>query len=162
MASGNTLAIFMPADNEPPASNYATFDLRNGHPILNFDADTQESAVFSGVMPSHYSGGGLTLDLFWTGTGTSNNVVWDAAWEELDPDNNDIDADVFGSAFSVISTANATSGKIVRATVSISHVDAGRPSAGDPFRLRIRRAAADTADTMSGDAELLAVHCKES
>ena len=45
MSSGDTLLIFNPLHNEPPASNPATLDTRNQHPILDFDAATNESAV---------------------------------------------------------------------------------------------------------------------
>jgi hypothetical protein len=35
MASGDTLAVFFPAMSEPPSSNYATFDTRNGVLVLD-------------------------------------------------------------------------------------------------------------------------------
>ena len=56
MASGQTLLIFHPYNNEPPSSNYATLATRNQHAILQFDGATNESAVFSAVMPQHYAG----------------------------------------------------------------------------------------------------------
>ena len=43
MASGDTLLVFTPLHNEPPASNFATLDLRNLHPVLDFDPTTNES-----------------------------------------------------------------------------------------------------------------------
>ena len=61
MASGDTLLVFHPFDNEPPSANYATLDIRNLHPVLDFDDSTDESAVFSAVLPWAYSGGGLTV-----------------------------------------------------------------------------------------------------
>jgi len=51
MASGDTLLIFQPYNNSPPSGTYATLDTRNDHPVLDFDASTNESAVFSAVMP---------------------------------------------------------------------------------------------------------------
>ncbi len=50
MASGDTLLIFGPLHNEPPSSDAATFDTRNLHPVLDFDASTDESAVFSSII----------------------------------------------------------------------------------------------------------------
>ena len=163
MASGNTLFELMPQANEPPSSAYATLDTRNGICVLDFDAASIESAVFRGVLPSHYAGGGLTLDLFWLGaTATSGDVKWGAAWEEQDAGNNDLDADAFGTESTQTTTTNGTSGKVTKSTITITHANMGSPAAGDPFRLKIRRIANDAADTMTGDAQLLAAHGKET
>lgn len=163
MASGNTLAVFVPQHGVPPASNYATQDLRNVHPCLDFDAAAEETISFNGVLPSAYAGGGLTIDLFWGSTSaTSGDVVWGAAYEEMDAGNNDLDADAFGAESTGTGTANGTSGKLTKTTITITHANMGSPAAGDPFRLKIARKAADAADTMAGDAELFAVHCKET
>lgn len=162
MASGNTLIEFFPAGGEPPASNYATIDTRNSHIVLDFDSGTAESVCFTGVMPSHYAGGGITVDLTWMATSaTSGDVVWGASYEENDPNNVDLDADSFGTETTGTGTANGTSGKTTKTSLNISHANCGSPAAGDAFRLKIRRVAADGSDTMTGDAELLAVHVKE-
>jgi hypothetical protein len=55
MSSGDTLLQFHPYNNEPPSANYMTLDTRNQHVCLDADATTNESAVFSAVMPQHYS-----------------------------------------------------------------------------------------------------------
>lgn len=62
MATTNVLVQFTPLANEPPASAFATLDTRNAHVVLDFDGSTDEEAVFSGVLPTHYSGGGLTIE----------------------------------------------------------------------------------------------------
>jgi hypothetical protein len=163
MASGNSLAVHLPQDNEPPASNYATLDARNSILVLDYDAATQEGAVFRGVLPSQYAGGGVTIDLFWMATSaTSGDVKWEAAWEENDTSNNDLDSDAFGTASTQTTTANGTSGKVAKSAITISHANMGSPAAGDPYRLRVRRLAADAADTMTGDAELMSLHVKET
>ena len=63
MASGQTLCIFTPLHNEPPASNPAILDTRNQHTVLDFDPTTNESAVFKGIMRRNYGGGGVTVDI---------------------------------------------------------------------------------------------------
>jgi hypothetical protein len=55
MASGDTLAIFDPLGYEPTATNYATIGSRNQHPTLDFDTTTQETAIWTGVMPANYA-----------------------------------------------------------------------------------------------------------
>ncbi len=160
MASGNSLFTCLPQDNEPPASAYAQLDTRNSALVLAFDAATQEGAVFGGVLPSHYAGGGLTLDLFWyAASATSGDVVWDAAYEE---GGSDIDADNFGTVGTATTTTNGTSGIETKSTITISHANMGSPAAGSTFRLRVRRLAADGADTMTGDSHFIAAHGKES
>jgi hypothetical protein len=163
MASGNTLCQFNASGNKPPASSYATPDTRNSVLVLDFDAASIEAAVFQGELPSNYAGGGATIDLYWMATSaTSGDVKWGAAYEENDAGNNDLDADAFGTESTATGTANGTSGKVTKTTLTITHANLGSPAAGDPFRLKIRRIANDAADTMTGDAELLAVHIKES
>ena len=99
MATGDTLAIFTPLANEPPSSNYATFDTRNSVAVLDFDDTTDESAVFGGVLPNNYASGGLTVTLVWMATSaTSGGVSWDASIEAHPDDTFDIDADGFAAA----------------------------------------------------------------
>lgn len=162
MASGNTMAVFTPAANEPPASIFATLDTRNSILVLDFDASSNESAIFRGILPSNYAGGGVTVDLYWTTSATTGDCVWAAAWEENDPNNNDIDSDNFGTAGTTTTGADATSGHIVKTTITISHANMGSPTAGDPFRLKITRTADSGSDTLAADAELHSVHVKET
>ena len=80
MASGDSLLQFGALHNEPPSSSFATLDTRNLHPVLDFDASAAESTVFSGVMPQHYGGGGVTVFLHYAMTSaTSGDIDWDAA-----------------------------------------------------------------------------------
>lgn len=155
MASGDTMFVSVTGDSEPPASGYAQIDTRNAILVLAFDAATQEAAVFRGALPSTYGGGGVNVNLYWMGaTATTGDVKWDAAWERGNENNNDFDSDNFGTATAGTTTTNATSGKTAKTTLAISHANMGSPAAGDPFRLRVRRVAADAADTMAGDAQL--------
>jgi hypothetical protein len=161
MAAGDTLAVWGPVAGLPPASNYATLDVRNAHAVLDFDAAVDESMVFAGVLPSHYGGGDLTIELHWASTSaTTGNVRWLAALEKAS--GADIDADSFGAASSATGAAAASSGTLTKTALSISAASAGNPAAGDALRLKVTRDADHAADTMADDAELWAVHLREA
>jgi hypothetical protein len=163
MASGDTLLIFTPLHNEPPASNYATIDLRNQHPVLDFDAVTNESAVFSAVMPRSYGGGGITVFLHYAmSNATSGTVDWDVAFERIGDQQQDIDSNDFASAKSVDdTTVPGTSGLVDVVNISFSHgAEIDDTAAGEAFRIKVTRDA--SSDTAGGDAELVAVELKET
>lgn len=164
MASGDSLIIFTPQMNEPPASNPATPDLRNQHPVLDFDAATNESAVFSGVMPQNYAGTtGVTVYLHYAmSTATAGDVDWDAAFERIGDQQLDIDADSFAAVNSVDNTTvPATSGNVDVVSIAFTNgVDMDSVAAGEGFRLKITRDA--VSDTASGDAELRFIEIRET
>lgn len=163
MASGNTLLVFKPHDNEPPASNFATLDTRNNHPVLDFDDTTNESAVFSGILPRHYGGGGLTIYIHYAmTTATSGDIDWDVAIERIGDQQQDIDSDGFSAVNSVDNTTvPGTSGNVDIVTVTFTDgADMDSVAVGEAFRLKITRDAAS--DTGSGDAELLKIEVKET
>lgn len=167
MASGDTLATFFPADNEPPASAYATFDTRNAHPTLDFDGATDEEAVFTGILPNNYAGGGLTVRCHVAFTSaTSGSGRLQADIERMDASSLDIDADSFAGSFqSAGVTAPGTSGQIVVGSIAFtSGAQMDSLAAGEPFRLKIRRDADGTSgtDDIATDMELLAVEVKET
>lgn len=165
MASGNTLVTFAAQDNEPPSANYATPDYRNNHPVLDFDAATDESAVFSDILPQNYGGGGLTVILHWmASTATSGTTRWAVAIERDDA-GTDLDSDSFATAQTVGTTAPATSGAPV--TTSIAFTAGAQMDslvAGEMFRLKVTRDADGTSgtDDMTGDAELKMVEIRET
>jgi len=166
MASGNTLISFGPLDNEPPSSNYATIDTRNSQPCLDFDASTDESAIFSGVLPRHYAGGGITVTLMWAATSaTSGTVRWDVSIERQADEAQDIDSDGFASAQSAGGTAPATSGMLQYTTIAFTDgAQMDSLAVGERFRLKVTRDADGSGgtDDATGDAELLGVEIKET
>ena len=154
-AGSKLIAVFRPRDNEPPSSNYATLDTRNGHDVLDFDATTQEAAIFSGVIPSHYGTSGLTLQITASLTSaTTGTLGWVAGFERIDAGTLDIDADSFASdQTGTAATVPGTSGVTMTHTITFSNSQIDGLVAGDPFRLRIRRDV--TNDTATGDAEFI-------
>ena len=153
-----------PQSYEPTSSDYATLDVRNLHPVLDFDATTDESAVWTAVLPSSYAAGGLTVEIGWAGDGvTTGNVVWNAAIERIGDDQLDLDADSFAAANAVTDTTSSTDGNVVVATITFTDgADMDSVAAGEGFRIKITRDADNASDTMAADAQLCWVYIKET
>lgn len=162
MASGDSLIIFTPLQNEPPASNYATLDLRNYHPVLDFDGGTNETAIFSGVMPRHYAGSGITVNIHWASDGTANDVDWDVGWERIGDSQQDIDSDGFATVNSTDGTSvPGTSGNVEITAITFTNgADMDSVAVGEGFRLKVTRDAAN--DTSTDDVQLLFIEIKET
>lgn len=162
MASGDTLLIFTPLNNEPDDDNPATIDLRNRHPVLDFDGSSNEWAVFSAVMPRNYSGNGVTVYIHYAVDGTSGDIDWDAQFERIGDQQQDIDDNDFAAAKSVDNTTvPATSGLVDIVSIAFSDgAEMDNIAAGEGFRLRIGRDAAN--DTNNDDAQLLFAELKET
>ena len=162
MASGDTLVTLTPQANEPPASNAATPDTRNNHPVLDFDGGTNEDAVFSFVLPRVYSGGGFTVYVHYAMTSEiTNDIDWDIALEQIGDQQLDIDADSFGTATSIDNTTvPGTSGFVDIVNGAISHANASSPTVGDGMRLKVTRDA--VSDTSTTDAELRFIEIQET
>ena len=163
MASGDSLILFTPGGNEPPGNNYATPDVRNSHPVLDFDDTTVERAIFSAVMPEHYSGGGVTAYLHYSMTSAvADTVDWGGAFERIGDQQQDVDSDSFASDNTVNNTTvPGTSGNVDVVSIAFTDgADMDSVAAGELFRLRITRFA--TTDDATGDAELHAVELRET
>jgi len=162
MASGDTLAVFTPQMNEPPASNYATLDLRNLHPVLDYDDTTNETGICSNKMPQNYDGGGVTVYIVFSMTSaTADTVDWDVAFERIGVVL-DIDADSFAAVNSVDNTTvSGTCGIPVSANVAFTNgAEMDEVVAGDDYRIKVIRDAAS--DDATGDAELISVEIRET
>lgn len=171
MASGDTLFAFGARDNHPPATVAATPDVRvntadtpdTNIPVLDFDAGVTEFADFSGVLPEHYAGGGVTLVVgYMMSTATSGGVRLDAQFKSQgDGDNPTTKA--YAAVQSVTSSVPATAGIIEYATITFtdgSQIDS--LAAGERFTLRVSRDHDHAGDDATGDMELVFVHALES
>jgi len=161
MASGDTIAVFTPLSNEPPAAAYATFDTRNAYPTLDFDDTTEEKAVFTGIIPNNWGSSGITGAIWWTaGTAAAGTVVWQMGFEKV---NTDIDADSFVTGINGTTVTGTVSG--IPNTTSIA-VPAGTAmdslAVGDLYRVYLTREVGDAQDAMGGDAEFLGLELKET
>lgn len=159
MASGDTLIVWGPLQNEAPATLPAALNRRNNHFCLQFDTSTGEYATFSGVLPRHYAGGGIMVYVHHAAaSATSGTIGWTHEFERIGDRQQDVDADGFGGASTITAeTVSGTSGQVD--IVNSSSTDTDSVAVGEHFRLRITRNVAG--DTAAGDAELYAVELKE-
>jgi hypothetical protein len=165
MASGNSLCAFGPQDNEPTATDFATLDTRNAHPVLDFDASTSERAQFTNFLPRHYSNGGITCTLVWGGTSaTTGFVVWRGEFERMAASDIDIDSDSFGTQIAATASCSAAAGQLSYTTLAFTatQLDSLASSGAETFRFKLTRVATATGDTMSGDAELVFMEMRET
>ena len=166
MASGQTLVTFTAQAYYPPplAEVPAQPDVRNSIMVLDFDAVADERVYFVGILPRNYGGGGLTVDLHWmASTATSGNVRWLAGIERHLPGTDDTDAGSFASSVFQTAAAPGISGsEAVTSFAFTAGAAMDNLAAGERFRIQIYRVATDAADTMAGDAELVAVEIRET
>lgn len=164
MASGDTLIVLLPFNNEPPSTNPATPTKRNFHPVLDFDATVNESAVFTFILPRHYAGGGITVYYHIAMTSAvSGDVDIDGQFERIGNGIQDIDTDGFAAVKSIDNTVvPATSGLVLRIAgpTFANGAEIDSLEAGELGRFKVLRDAA--ADTATGDMELLAIEFVEA
>jgi hypothetical protein len=166
MASGQTLAIFHPYDNELYPSNGTTsfnapIGFRNQQPYISLPKTSDFFATFSGVMPSWYAGGGITLYIWGvTASLTSGNLTMGL---QLERRTTDADADSFTTIFETTVTAvSGTSGiPFVVDDNRSNGAEMDSIVAGDPFRLRLARYPLLVNDTVADAFQIIAVEIKE-
>ncbi|MHC4181775.1 MAG: hypothetical protein ACYSR0_00300 [Planctomycetota bacterium] len=165
MASSETLVIFMPAANEPPSASQATFDTRNQHLILDYDASTSKVAVFSAILPSNYAGGGLDISAHTSySTATAGSAVMNFYFERIGNEQADLDdAAGFAAAASMAIDVPLTSGSVNIKTINVTDGAAiDSIAVGDKFRLKVERDCNNATDDATGDLELSGVHLSET
>jgi len=166
MASGDTLAVFTALHGEPPSSNYATFDTRNGVPVLDFDDATDEAIIFAGVMPDAYDSGGYTVTLGWmftsSGTPGTDTCAWNVYWMSVTDDADDLDTKAFAAANSATSTSATADGEVKYEDITFTDgADSDSVAKNEYFRIKVERNAA-SGTASPGDAELVFVKIKET
>ena len=163
MASGDTLCILLPTHNDFPASAPAVPISRNAILYLQFaQPGTPEVAVFRNIMPRRYGGGSITANIYWIAlTAVAGNVAWDGAFERNDANDHDLDSDNFATAQTAADVAtNATNGKLAVSVITWTASQIDGITAGDPFRLKLRRPAA-AASEMTASAQFHSLELKE-
>lgn len=142
----------------------ATPDFRGSVPVLDFDAGTDETAVFKCSLPYDYAAGGINVQIRWmASSATSGNVIWAAEIASVTPDADDLDSMTWASVqTAAASGAPSASGETQETTIQIADGSAmDSLAAGEEFYVRITRDADNASDTMAGDAELSGVLIRE-
>jgi hypothetical protein len=154
-----TVAVFVAANSVIVDSNCATLD---NYIVLDFDDGTNESICFDSIMPQQYRGGDIEVRIHYAMTSaTSGDVDWSVKFDRVAANALDIDSASYSTSTSSLNnTVPSTSGQIGIATISVSSgSDMDNIVAGALYRMCITRGA--SADTATGDAELIAVEIRE-
>ena len=155
-----TRFVFTPNSAEYPSSNFPQLTFVNRRPVLAFDASTNETAYWSGVVPDGWTGT-ITAKIFYImASATTGDVDVDVAVEAIsDADAVDLDA---GTSFD---TANSTDNTTVPGTagymdvVSVTLTNNDSSAAGDLVRFSLTRDA--SSDTAAGDMYVLAMEIQD-
>jgi hypothetical protein len=157
-----TYSVFTPLQNQPPAANFATLDTRNTTSpvaLLDFDAGTDESAVFVGIMPeAAVLTSGLKIYIQWIADATTGTCRWGAQLERST--GNQMDTDSFDTAQTAGTTTSGTKFTTNETMITLTNIDS--VAAGELYRLKIYRDADGTSgtDDLTVDAELIAVEVR--
>jgi len=165
MASGNSLCFATALAGEGVASG-ATPDRRNGVPVWDFDDATDESLEFGLFMPSHYSGGGVTVTIGWMATtATSGTISLDVGFKSVTDDADDLDTKAFATVNNANPTTASATGEVDYIDITFTDgADMDSVAAGEYFRLIVTRDADGTTstDNLSGDMEFVFLSIKET
>ena len=120
------------------------------YPVLDFDANTDETAFWKIKIPSSYDGGNATIEFYWHSaaavTGTVDMVADIVAVSDSDSENGTV-----VSTNMDVSTADPTAGDRQTGTGTLTTPFV----AGDEVKIGLRRDADDvTNDTLLGDMRL--------
>lgn len=128
-------------------------------PVMEFDPDAAEYAVWTVPMPNDYDGGAVTAQVYWTANSTStNSVVWKVQGTAF-TDDSALDAS-WGTAQGV-TDANGSSAYTLRVSSETSAITiAGSPAGGYLVQFRVYRDATDGNDNLAADALLIGVKIK--
>ena len=157
-----------------PVACAATLDVvRSDTMVLDFDATVNEVALFTCLMPRHYAGGGLTINVGVSSTTNTGDMSWALFLKSYTDDTDNLSnvgtdpsalkvfaAPNFNTAFDAASVA----GEIAEETTTFTDgADMDSVAAGEYFHLLIMRDAQDsTNDDMAADAELVFIEIKET
>ncbi len=149
-----------------PVAAFATLGIRNSKPFLAFDDTVNEVALFQGLMPRAYAGGGITLTVGWmAASATTLDTSWKAFLMSVTDDADDIDVKKFATpqVNAAVDVASASGEVDYFAITFTDGAQMDSVAAGEMFYLLLMRDAQDgTADDMTGDAQVVFMELKET
>jgi len=172
--SGTVLDYFTALNARAGDADYATLDT-----ILTTSADEQDSIVhvldfpdgatetftyFFGVMPDNYTGGGITLTIYWLSTATTGDVIWSAAFKSMTPGADNLLTKAFAAENDSAASTTAGTARVLNSTTITftDGADMDSVAAGEPYSIELRRSSNDGGDTMAADAEFFALKVSET
>lgn len=161
LSKGQTLFTLLPAGNEPPSSNQATWGVRNQHPYLAFTSGGSLAAVWTTTIPRSYSGNGLSVIVnYITASATTGTAQFQIAIEADAAGGQDLDSDGFATAQTdTAATVPGTTGIIGAFTIPISSgANMDSAAAGDTIRVKATRGT----DTATGDLQIISIEVREA
>lgn len=149
-------AMITATTNGPASAQLESTTNKVNYSVLDFDAATVEYVHFAIPFPKGWNEGTITFRVFWRSTGSGTNaVVWQLQGVALsDGDSTDT---AYGTAVTVTDAGQSSTTKMLVSTVSSAVTIAGTPAEGDMVMFRFARLATDGGDTLTTDAELIAV-----
>jgi Protein of unknown function (DUF2793) len=123
---------------------------------LDFDATTQEYAVFSVSMPQAWDAGAVTAQVLWSHATASGSygVVW--SLQSLARGDNELLGGTYGTATTQADTGGVAD-RLYVSPVTAAIAPNGTASAGNLLLFRLSRATAHASDTLTTDARLHSV-----
>ena len=165
MSAGQTIAIRYPAGVTLPrdtdAAQIDTFASADTVPqsfvVVSFDNSTTNFADWPIVMPQHYSGGSIIVNIWWSTLASSGVAKWGA--EGKKGTGQDLASSTFGTEVLQAGTSTGTGRTPVLTTIPMTAADFGTPLKGELFYLRINAVALLT--TLNGKADLHSIELVE-
>lgn len=171
MSSGDTLVSWRALDNEPPIDEFATFEtllaIQVGlndpvFPILVFPDAVHRYGVFGAVMPAHYAGGGISVELVWMSPATSGNCRWIVSFKRVEDGVTNMSNLFFGPQTQISATTNGTAHVVDYDTLLVSDgANMQGILAGEYFYMELFRDGITGLDTMTDDARLISIIISE-
>lgn len=162
MASGQTLIVWTAEGARLGSGTPGALDTRNNHPVV--DLTTGDEVTFGFVLPRHYAGGGITVNLHYAMlSATTNNVKYTTAFERIGNGTQSIASDNFATGIGgADQTVPGTSGLVKIYTNT--HTDGTQINSiavGEYGRLKVTRSVPVGTDSTS-DSQLVCVELKET